>query len=34
VETFFFNAVLAELSLDPANIIDFVKGHLDVSQPD
>ncbi len=33
VETFFFNAVLAELSLDPANIIDFVKGHLDVSQP-
>lgn len=33
IETFFFNAVLVELSLDPANILDFFKNHLDVSQP-
>jgi len=32
VESFFFNAVLAELNLDPANIIGFVKDHLGVSQ--
>jgi hypothetical protein len=25
---------LAELNLDPANILDFFKNHLDVSQPD
>ena len=30
---FSLTAVLAELSLDPANILDFFIDHLDVSQP-
>jgi len=33
IEIFFFNSVLAELGLDPANILDFFMNHLDVSQP-